>query len=108
MRASARTGARCSQVDGLYDHLRGTSGPAIVIIIGISTANTATRPPTNVSFAYAAASGAQKTSGAKANHKPTNVFAQAAQARPVRKAIAPSAITNSPLSMSLQINGTLR
>jgi len=50
-------GARCGQLDGLYDQPRGTSGPVSMLIpgaIGIPgarMANTMTSAPTNVSLA---------------------------------------------------------
>ncbi len=80
---STRMGARCCQDEGLYCHPAGTSGPGIGISMGTMKANTIINAPTNVSFAYTAASDAQKASGAKAIHKPTSIFATAAQIRPV-------------------------
>ena len=45
------TGARCSQVDGLYVHPTGTSGPSIFMRIGTRRANVTTSAPASVSFA---------------------------------------------------------
>ncbi len=98
-------GARCSQLDGLYDHPSGTWGPGICIIMGMRIANAITRVPTSISFAKAAALGVQNKSGAKASQRPTKVLAHAGQTCPERQAIAASAMTRMPLITSLHMSG---
>jgi hypothetical protein len=100
-------GALWSQVEGLYDHPRGTSGPGIFIFIGTRIANVNTKTPTRVSFMYVAASGAQNKTGAKASQKPTTAFAHAAQERLVRRTTMAKDIIKIPLTMSFKIKGTL-
>lgn len=67
-RERAVTGARCDHAEGLYVQPAGTF---IVMAIGTMRWNPINSAPTRVSFAYAAASGAQKTSGAINSHSPT-------------------------------------
>src|SRR3970040_1217866 len=82
--ASAMIGARCGQLDGLYDHPGGASGPGSMRIPagigmpGARMAKTITSVPTSVSLVYSAAR-AQKRSGATSSQTPTSEFAQGAQ-----------------------------
>jgi hypothetical protein len=91
----------------LYDQPGGIAGPSIFMPIGMMRPKAISRAPTSVSFAYAAAPGDQKTSGADSTHKPTSEMSQETSPRCGLSAARdmPSAII--PLTTSLHMSARL-
>lgn len=71
-------------------------------IIGTRTANAITSMPMTRSLLYAAAPGAQITSGANSSHRPTTAFTHGAQLVLRESDSVPNSITSAPLTTSLQ------
>lgn len=102
---SAMTGARCSQLDGLYDQPGGMSGPANIRMPGIPGTRiekAIASAPASVSIRNASGSDDQKTSGAKSSQIPTAQVAQRMMARSGEIDRKPRTTSSRPQAMSFQ------